>query len=262
MTDTTGIWMYAVTEAGHTADLVSTATGVAGERVRVIGEDGLTAVVGTVPLAEFGADALTRNLEDLGWLERVARAHDAVVSTLGRRIPVIPLRLATVCLDEHRVHEILMQHRREFTEALTLVTGRTEWGVKAFADRKTLSEALTDANTGDAAGGSGTAYLLRRRAQLAARESVEREAAARADDIHERLLHRAAAGRRNPPTDPALSGNPEWMLLNGSYLVDDEAADEFRSEVEDLGKSFAGIRVELTGPWPPYSFAGAERIAP
>lgn len=49
------------------------------------------------------------------------------------------------------------------------------------------------------------------------------------------------------------------MVLNGTYLVDDDRADEFAAVVEDLGKQFPGIRLELTGPWPPYSFAGAER---
>jgi hypothetical protein len=49
------------------------------------------------------------------------------------------------------------------------------------------------------------------------------------------------------------------MVLNGTYLVDDDRADEFASTVEELGKEYPGIRLELTGPWPPYSFACVER---
>ncbi|SNV28843.1 gas vesicle synthesis protein [Rhodococcus rhodochrous] len=135
-------------------------------------------------------------------------------------------------------------------------------GVKAFADRKALTAAVAEAQTEGAGSGTGTAYLLRRRAQLAAQESVERDAAARAAEIHERLLRVSAAGRRGAPTDPALSGSHEWMLLNGTYLVDDDRTDEFRSEVEELASMYTGIRLETSGPWPPYSFAGAERISP
>lgn len=262
MTDTTGVWMYAVTDEPLADREAEAASGVAGERTRTVHEGGLTAVVGTVPLDGFGEAALARNLEDLDWLERIARAHDSVVADLSRQVPVVPLRLATVCLDDERVRELLTEHGEQFSSALALVRGRTEWGVKAFADRKELTQASAESRTEESGSGSGTAYLLRRRAQLAAQENVERDAAARADDIHDRLLRKAAAGRRGAPTDPALSGSHEWMLLNGTYLVDDDRAGEFRAEVDELGARFPGIRLEMSGPWPPYSFAGAERISP
>ncbi|UZF45091.1 GvpL/GvpF family gas vesicle protein [Rhodococcus rhodochrous] len=262
MTDTTGIWMYAVTDGTLVGHETEGTSGVASEQVRTVQEGGLTAVVGTVPLDDFGEAALARNLEDLDWLERVARAHDSVVAGVARHVSVVPLRLATVCLDDERVRALLTEHREQFSSALALVTGRTEWGVKAFADRKALTAAVAEAQTEGAGSGTGTAYLLRRRAQLAAQESVERDAAARAAEIHERLLRVSAAGRRGAPTDPALSGSHEWMLLNGTYLVDDDRTDEFRSEVEELASMYTGIRLETSGPWPPYSFAGAERISP
>lgn len=262
MTDTTGIWMYAVTDGTLVGHETEGTSGVAGEQVRTVQEGGLTAVVGTVPLDDFGEAALARNLEDLDWLERVARAHDSVVAGVARHVSVVPLRLATVCLDDERVRALLTEHREQFSSALALVTGRTEWGVKAFADRKALTAAVAEAQTEGAGSGTGTAYLLRRRAQLAAQESVERDAAARAAEIHERLLRVSAAGRRGAPTDPALSGSHEWMLLNGTYLVDDDRTDEFLSEVEELASMYTGIRLETSGPWPPYSFAGAERISP
>lgn len=262
MTDTTGIWMYAVTDGTLVGHETEGTSGVAGEQVRTVQEGGLTAVAGTVPLDDFGEAALARNLEDLDWLERVARAHDSVVAGVARHVSVVPLRLATVCLDDERVRALLTEHREQFSSALALVTGRTEWGVKAFADRKALTAAVAEAQTEGAGSGTGTAYLLRRRAQLAAQESVERDAAARAAEIHERLLRVSAAGRRGAPTDPALSGSHEWMLLNGTYLVDDDRTDEFRSEVEELASMYTGIRLETSGPWPPYSFAGAERISP
>ena len=46
------------------------------------------------------------------------------------------------------------------------------------------------------------------------------------------------------------------MILNASYLLDDERADGFAAEVADLAERHPAIRVEMTGPWPPYSFAG------
>ncbi|MEV6390562.1 GvpL/GvpF family gas vesicle protein [Nocardia xishanensis] len=260
MTDADGVWLYAVTSAADVGEDLGDLTGVAGEVVRPVVSGDLAAVVGSVPLAVFGDEPLRRNLEDLTWLEATARAHDAVVSALARQGTAVPLRLAIVFRDDDRVRGMLEERRAAFESALALVRGRTEWGVKAYGDRAALTAAVAEADLAKSArGGAGTAYLLRRRAQLSAQETVERDAAERADRIHELLVRQAAAGRRQPVTDPVLNGRRDWMVLNGTYLVDDDRADEFASAVKDLENRFAGIRLELTGPWPPYSFAGAER---
>lgn len=133
-------------------------------------------------------------------------------------------------------------------------------GVKGYGDREALIAAVAAAGDADrAGGGSGTAYLIRRRAQLSAQDTVEQEMAERVENIHEALVREAAAGRRQPATDPALSRTKEWMVLNGSYLVDDERSESFAAAVAALDENFPGIRLELTGPWPPYSFAGVGR---
>ena len=69
--DERAIWVYALAEREETA--LPGLTGVAGGPVRLIDADGLTAVVSNVSLAEFGEEALRRNLENLAWLEAVAR---------------------------------------------------------------------------------------------------------------------------------------------------------------------------------------------
>ena len=49
------------------------------------------------------------------------------------------------------------------------------------------------------------------------------------------------------------------MLLNGAYLVEAEQVQrlaELARELEQHHRA-VGAQVELTGPWPPYNFAGA-----
>lgn len=261
MTEGSGVWLYAVTTAAAAAPGFGEITGVASEPVRLIVSGPLAAVAGSVPLEVFGEQPLRAHLEDLDWLSATARAHDAVVSAMVRRGPTVPMRLATVFLDDERVRELLDERRADFEAALVLVRGRTEWGVKAYGDRAALMAAVAEAGAGNdsSARGAGAAYLARRRAQLSAQATVERDAAQRAERIHARLVRRAAAGRRQATTDPALSGRADWMVLNGTYLVDDDRAGDFAAAVDALGREFPGIRLELTGPWPPYSFAGVER---
>lgn len=262
MTAGSAVWLYVVAprHAGD-SDPVDL-TGVAGEPVRTVVAGDLAAFVGSVPLDVFGEEALRRNFEDLDWLAATARAHDAVVSAMAVRGPAVPLRLATVFHDDERVRQLLDERQADFAAALELVSARTEWGVRAYGDRAALTAAVAEARTEGSATTPGATYLARRRAQLSARETVERDAAERAEQIHACLVRHAAAGRCQPLSDPAVSGRRDWMVLNGTYLVDDDRAEDFTATVEKLGSEFPGIRLELTGPWPPYSFAGIRRETP
>ena len=262
MTGSLGVWLYSVASSRGGPVELNELTGVADEPVRTVVSGDLTAVVGSVPLKVFGEQPLRRNFEDLDWLEATARAHDAVVSAVVHRGPAVPLRLATVFHDDDRVRALLDERREDFAAVLELVSGRTEWGVRAYGDRAALTAAVARATGEGSTTTPGAVYLARRRAQLSAQQTVERDAAEHAEHIHAHLVRHAAAGRRQPLTDPAVSGRRDWMLLNGTYLVDDDHTDDFTATVATLGSEFPGIRLELTGPWPPYSFAGTEPAPP
>lgn len=262
MTESDGVWLYGITSASVGDAQLSGVTGVAGEPVRVVASAGLAAVVGSVSLSDYGEGPLQRNLEDLDWLAATARAHDAVVAAVLRCGPTIPLRLATLYLDDDRVRRLLDERHEEFDAALRQVTGRTEWGVKAYGDPKILAQPPAEEPGAKGGAGKGTAYLLRRRAELTAQQDVERKAADHARKIHSALLSHAVDGRRQQVTDPAITGRRAWMIFNGTYLVADELVDEFASAVTALDAEHDGVTLELTGPWPPYSFAGIDQANP
>jgi hypothetical protein len=249
-----GVWVYAVVRGERAEDRVSGLRGVGAEPVRMVVCDELAAVVGTVSLDEFGRDALRRNLEDLDWVAQKARAHDAVISAVSQSGAVIPVRMATVYLDDGRVRELLESRRQDFGATLSRLCGRAEVGVKVYADPARL---LTpDAAHDDCGRPTGTAYLMRRRRQLAAHEEAYRAAAIEADRIHSTLMRHAVDGKRRPPPDRTLSGRDELTILNGTYLIDSDAVGMFRETVAALEMSTGRLSLETTGPWPPYSFAG------
>jgi hypothetical protein len=249
-----GVWVYAVTHGDSAESRVTGLRGVADEAVHVVVADDLAAVVGVVSLAEYGQEALRRNLEDLDWVAQNARAHDAVISAIARSGAVIPVRMATVYLDDERVRELLQNRRQDFAATLSRLSGRAEVGVKVYADPSRL--AMPDAEQRDHAASSGTSYLMRRRRELASREEAYRVAAVEADRIHTTLMRHAVDGKRKPPPDRSLSGRNELTVLNGTYLVDSDAVGYFRETVVALAMSTGRLSMETTGPWPPYSFAG------
>lgn len=258
-----GVWLYAITsiavaQKGSDLEDLTNLKGVAGESIRTVRHGDLIAVVGTVSLDRYGEAAMKHNVEDLDWLAATARTHDTVVGTLSRERPTLPLRLATLYLDDDRVRELLERNAERFRSALGAVAGRSEWGVKIYADETKLLVAQSDSSQESTGAGKGTAYLLRRRNELKAKENLQRRAVELASDIDRSLLQYAVDGRRSNPTDPALTGNKAWMISNGTYLVADDDIEEFKSVAQELNTQYSGITLELTGPWPPYSFTHFE----
>lgn len=253
MAPDTAIWLHAVTR-GVPVDRLAGLAGVGGGEVSFVTAAGLVAVIAKVPLAEFGEEPLARNLENLPWLEMVARAHHHVVDTVARFGPVVPTRLATVYRDEPRVGAVLAQRQTEFGTALDRVAGRAEWGVKAYAVASAPAESVPD----HVDERPGLAYLRRRRAQLSGREQAQQAALHSAEQVHDVLERHADAACRHSPQDRRLTGDTGWMVLNGAYLAAAAAAAEFATVVRDLADRHPTIRLELTGPWPPYSFVAME----
>ena len=253
MADDAGVWVYAV--AGDIVpDWFAGVGGVGGQAVEIVGAAGLAAAVTPVSLTEFGEQALRRRLEDLDWLDDIARIHHHVVEIISRHGPVIPMRLATVYRGPERVAAMLAAGREDLSAALDRIEARTEWGVKVYA---TAPDEAPQPSGDDPAGRPGAAYLRQRRRQLDASEHARHEAAASAERIHAALGRLAAASDLRPPQDPRLSGQKEQMILNGAYLVDDQRSAEFTAAVQHAAVQHEPVSSILTGPWPPYSFAQA-----
>jgi hypothetical protein len=263
-----GIWAYCVGRAGDA--LPKGLPGVhADGQVHGVEHEGLVALVSRIPLAEFGEEPLRRNLNDLEWLERVARAHEAVLERALETAPIVPLRLCTIFEDEQGVRRMLDEQRRAFTAALELLAGRQEWGVKLLVDREALEAAARARRTeGDTAEeldsrSAGGAYLQRRRLERQVREEADRLAVGVAEEVHARLQDWASDAVLNPPQNRDLSGHEGEMLLNGAYLVETPKVERLRelvSELEDRHRAL-GVRLEMTGPWPPYNFVPRDPAA-
>jgi hypothetical protein len=77
--------------------------------------------------------------------------------------------------------------------------------------------------------------------------------------IDRALSSMSVASRRQPATVPAAAGEPS-LLLSAVYLLSSDRVAEFTTVARALGGVRHGIRVDLTGPWPPYSFADVHGV--
>jgi hypothetical protein len=232
--------------------------GVADTPVSLVTDAGdaqLALVVSHVPGQDFQEDALKQHLEDLEWLEAVARAHHGVIEVLGVRTTVLPLRLATVYLDDNRAREVLEAGRTMFAERLAQLSEHVEWGVKIYVE----SSAAVAAPTVPAADLTpGRSYLRNRRQQQSVRDTVyqaaqkaaERVEAAGRKHASDRVRHRVQQGLL---ADAA--GAVGENVVNDAYLVPLKRCDDFLADVAHAADGLDGVRVEATGPWAPYSFA-------
>lgn len=255
MTESLCVWIYAIADDAAPA-FTGGPIGVGGGAARPLRAAGLMAIVGSVARSEFGEAALRQNLEDLDWLERTARAHHEVIETVAKERPVVPMRLATVYSSEEAAAGMLRERADDLRQALTRLTGRSEWGVKGHVAMPDDGAAGQHSETGDPASGPGAAYLRRRRAQLTARQDARQEAVASAQAVHAELSRLSASARVYPPQSPEIAGHPGVMVLNAAYLVAEDRAEEFGAAVTELAARHGALRLTLTGPWPAYSFVG------
>jgi Gas vesicle synthesis protein GvpL/GvpF len=164
-------------------------------------------------------------------------AHERVVERLMADRAVLPMRFGSKLADDDALHAVLAARRQEFLAALDRVRGRVEVGVRAM---QPLGAEPPAARPPAPVATTGREYL---EAKLRNGRRIEREVAT----LHEPLAGLAVEVSRQTPRGPD-------ELLRASYLIDASVLARFRSTVERLQRTHAGVAILCTGPWPPYSF--------
>jgi hypothetical protein len=163
------------------------------------------------------------------------RGHDATIRRLADLVDaILPARFATMAEDETALRALLEPRTASLGDALRLVAGCEQMTLRVFGPALPPPRAATDVPR---EAGPGTRYLAARfRATTPAGLEPVRAAVAalvRAERI---------TPHRTPP-----------LLASVYHLVrrDDTAA--YRQNL--AAAHLAPLRVEVSGPWPPYAFA-------
>jgi hypothetical protein len=226
--------------------------------IETVANEGLLAFVSAVPAEEFGEAPLKTNLNDFEWLDDHARGHQRVIDALGDQGTIVPMRFCTLYEDVSGVHDMLVLNRSTLWQAIDRMRGRSEWGVKVYADGAAANEmeAPGPPASEDSGSGEGVAYLTKRKAQEDLKKKQDALLRRVTDEIHLSLSRSAEAALDLPPQSSDLTHDDRYMAMNRSYLVPDERTKDFLAIAEALNRDHEdrGIVVETTGPWAPYSF--------
>ncbi|WP_226007119.1 gas vesicle protein GvpL [Natrinema salinisoli] len=263
-----GRYLYCIVRADEDATLET--TGVDGEAVSVVVEDGIGAVV-------HACDGIYDSA-DLAQIRRWLVRHQTVVDEAGQSFGTpIPFQFDTILRgDDDRVREWLREESDTLERALSGLAGHWEYRVEivevdpisdaALIERDERLREL-DEQIGDS--GDGTAFLLEKKfdqrlAELRAarRESLtaslEERLATEAREVH--ALERSPSATFSDDVAGSGSGSDGSDSDAGETLSrltllaheDDEGA--IGSILDDVAAN-EGLEVRFTGPWPPYTFA-------
>lgn len=220
----------------------------------------LAAIVSAVPLAEFAAERVRALAQDSEWLGRVAREHERVVDALQKSLTIVPARLFSVYANDDDIRASLEESQPSILRTLQAVAGCDEFEVRLTFDRAALRKDLSDSlpeiarlTEARAAATPGRAYLLERQIAALLKRKVEEAIDGAAEQSFDELRSRASADT-DLSTIQLADQNAALAALRRVFLVKRARRDEFLEGVERIGALHPEIRVEYSGPWPPYNF--------
>lgn len=212
----------------------------------------LWAVVSPAPLDRASLEARFSNAEATA---AIAFAHNRILASLAERSDVAPVALGAV-VTAAGLPELISARQSELLAVLERIAGCVEYGAKLHAGVRAEASPAPAASEPE----DGRAYLrslgrnLQRRRD--ARQSVEELQA----DVQARLAALAREALELTP-GPGPRGRPLFSL---ALLTARAHVPRLIEEAEGLEQQAAalGLQLELSGPWPAYSFSRAPEAEP
>jgi hypothetical protein len=222
----------------------------------------VAAILSEVSLEDFCGPEARARMEDLAWIGPRALRHEEVILAAMRRSPVLPVRFGSVFSSLEAMAAPLRRHGDALRSYFRDMAGNGEWAIKGYVAmgqaRSEIAASRLAAEEDRLAGLSpGTRHLMERKIQ----GTVDRDVSAWLEGIREDLMSfvrdgcLAFAERRL--LDREVTGEDGEMFLHGAVLVSDRNVEVLLRMADEWNARHGGkgLRVEISGPWPPYHFA-------
>jgi len=261
-----GFYVYCIAETGAARQIFadSLPTAIEDEAgLELVEVNELAAVTSRVPLAMYGQEKLAEHLTEAAWTATRAMRHERVVEHFARRASVVPLRFGTIYLERTGIERMLAERQKELNEIIRRLREREEWGVNLYCDRAklmmsitSLSPRLRDLVAKAAEAPPGQSYLMQKKVDTLRTDEARTEINRAISQVEKTLLERSDTGKRLRILEVEATEHGE-LKAKFAFLIKRSAFEAFRASAEGLAREYeaAGLRLELTGPWPAYNFA-------
>ena len=244
------LYVYAIGRAGHGLP----------DGVQAVESESLAAFYSPVDEAEYDQAAIDARSKDVEWLGAIGYWHQSVMSDLMRGGTIIPLRAFTLFATADRLREHLDAERERFETILRRIEGKQEWTLRIEFEPQRWSEAIIRrveslrALAAEAEGASpGKAFLLRKKLDDAKKDASREGEQQVMHEVEQAVMEKLACDTVAETRQQRSGAFPQINVL----LHRDEEArlEELRRELEHRYQH-DGVTIAVTGPWPPYTFAG------
>jgi Gas vesicle synthesis protein GvpL/GvpF len=180
-------------------------------------------------------------------------AHQRVNETVMMHHTVIPMSFGTVFKTEHDIKELLRSAYDAFSDVLSKMHGKVEFGLKVLWDRdQIIREIEADEEDirrlkGEISSQKGSTYFARMQYGRLIDAALQARSERYVSEIFQTLRDVSVASRSNKPIG-------DRMIMNAAFLVSRDAEQAFDARVRDIGQHYDKLTFKYTGPWPPYNF--------
>ncbi|HXW16451.1 MAG TPA: GvpL/GvpF family gas vesicle protein [Terriglobia bacterium] len=235
------LYLYGISRAGMSAPArVMNPSIDGGHPVHAVLSGDFVCWVSAVDGDEF-SEEINRNMENLEWLALHGVRHQQVVAEIAAKTAIVPARFGTVFSGGQALLKNVQGRKAALKKVFTRIAGADEWGVKVFDEKRTVSQVPPDIR-------SGKEYLQAKAARLN-----------RPPDRDDSGLREFAAALKKIATESAptgkISGAQPDLLWQATFLVPRGRQKIWDQTLKRFVKQWSGSRrIEVNGPWPPYSF--------
>lgn len=258
-------YVYCIVESTAVSELPAESLPAAieeGAQLEWISVKTVAALVSSVPESSYAEEPLAEHLTDATWTAIRAMRHETVVEYVAKRASAIPLRFGTIYLEREGIETMLDGDTHELGLIIEQLRGREEWGVNVYSDRAVLLSSITSVSPvlrelveRAEKAPPGQSYLMQKKIDAMRVDESRVTLNQIIDKVEEKLKEKSDDGQRLRILKVETTEHGE-LKAKFAFLVKRSGFEEFRDAAERLAQEYepAGIRLELTGPWPVYNF--------
>ncbi|MEM7754690.1 MAG: GvpL/GvpF family gas vesicle protein [Planctomycetota bacterium] len=220
----------------------------------VVERGGLAAVAACVPTGYFDGPTAEQRLGDVQWVGPRAVAHDTIIRALMARGPVVPSGFGSAFSGVDAVGAFLDANAATLLGTLNRFNGAVELGVRVRTNLNAAELELRDRLMQETPlpASPGARYLAEKKLRRRAETEANQWACSVAEQASRPLVSiaRGAVTRTIRPTD----NDDLPTIANWAFLVEESEREVFDAAISAAFPDQRVFRVELSGPWPPFSF--------